>query len=71
MSLRRATVEVKAVESTAVNQSVDRAMLAEREGRWTDAWAIYEQLVRNPHVHASTRLAEFAARADVAIVRRL
>jgi len=57
MSLRRATVEVKAVESTAVNQSVDRAKLAEREGRWTDACAIYEQLVRNPHVHASTRLA--------------
>jgi putative nucleotidyltransferase with HDIG domain len=45
------------VESTAVNESVDRAKLAEREGRWPDACAIYEELVRNPHVHASTRLA--------------
>src|ERR1700674_3729654 len=57
MSLRRSAADSKAVESTAVNESVDRAKLAEREGRWVDACAIYEELVRNPHVHASTRLA--------------
>src|ERR1700686_1496958 len=57
MTLRRSTVEVKAAESPAINASVDRAKLAEREGRWVDACAIYEELVRNPHVHASTRLA--------------
>src|ERR1700693_5558602 len=57
MTIRRATVEVKAVESTAVNETVDRAKLAEREGRWADACVIYEQLGRNPHVHASPRLA--------------
>src|SRR3981081_647209 len=57
MSLRRSAEDSKSVESTAVNESVDRAKLAEREGRWADACAIYEQLVRNPHVHASTRLA--------------
>ena len=57
MNLRRPTVELRAVESTAVNESVDRAKLAEREGCWADACAIYERLVRNPDVHASTRLA--------------
>src|SRR3981081_825787 len=57
MTLRRNTVETKSVESTAVNESVDRAKLAEREGRWADACGIYELLVRNPDVHAGTRRA--------------
>jgi putative nucleotidyltransferase with HDIG domain len=57
MTLRRPATESRSVESTAVNESVDRAKLAEREGRWADACALYEQLVRNPDVHASTRLA--------------
>jgi putative nucleotidyltransferase with HDIG domain len=45
------------VESSAVKESVDRAKRAELEGRWADACVLYEQLVRNPDVHASTRLA--------------
>ncbi|MDB4871176.1 MAG: hypothetical protein JWL97_2180, partial [Gemmatimonadales bacterium] len=32
MNPRRHTVELKAVESTAVTESVERAKLAEREG---------------------------------------
>src|SRR4030081_3733170 len=57
LTLRRNTVETKSVQSTAVNESVDRAKLAEREGRWAAACGTYELLVRNPDVHASTRLA--------------
>lgn len=53
----RPTVELKAVESFAVRESIDRAKRAEREGRWAEACAIYEQLVRDPGAHASTRLA--------------
>ncbi len=54
---RRPTVELQAAESTAVRESIDRAKHAEREGRWADACALYEALVRNPDAHASTRLA--------------
>jgi len=57
MTSRRPATESRSAESTAVKESVDRAKLAEREGRWVDACALYEQLVRNPDVHASTRLA--------------
>jgi putative nucleotidyltransferase with HDIG domain len=57
MTSRSPTTETRSAESTAVSESVDRAKLAEREGRWADACEIYEQLVRNPDVHASTRLA--------------
>ena len=57
MTSRRSPTESRSAESTAVTESVDRAKLAEREGRWVDACAIYEELVRNPDVHASTRLA--------------
>ena len=53
----RPTVELKAVESTTVRESIDLAKKAEREGRWGDACAIYEQLVRDPHTLADTRLA--------------
>ena len=53
----RPTVELKAVESSTVRESIDRAKHAEREGRWADACAIYEQLVRDPAAHAGTRLA--------------
>src|SRR5947208_13935496 len=57
MTNRRPTVELKAVESSAVRESIDRAKHAEREGRWADACAVYEQLVRDPDALANTRLA--------------
>ncbi|MDQ6690630.1 MAG: tetratricopeptide repeat protein, partial [Gemmatimonadota bacterium] len=57
MTHRKPTVELKAVESSAVKDSVERAKLAELEGRWAEACTLYEQLVRNPDVRASTRLA--------------
>jgi putative nucleotidyltransferase with HDIG domain len=57
MTNLRPTIELKAVESSAVRESIDRAKQAEREGRWAEACAIYEQLVRDPAAHATTRLA--------------
>jgi len=57
MTQRKSAVEPLSVESTAVKESIERAKSAGREGRWADACAIYEQLVRNPDAHASTRLA--------------
>jgi putative nucleotidyltransferase with HDIG domain len=57
MTNRRPTVELKAVESSTVRESIDRAKRAEREGRWADACAVYEQLVRDPDALANTRLA--------------
>ena len=57
MTHRSPAVASRSVESTAVKESIDRAKRAEREGRWADACALYEQLVRNPDAHASTRLA--------------
>lgn len=53
----RPTVELKAVESSAVRESIDRAKHAEREGRWAEACSIYEALVRDPIANATTRLA--------------
>ncbi|HJP84743.1 MAG TPA: HD domain-containing phosphohydrolase [Gemmatimonadaceae bacterium] len=53
----RPTVELKAVESSTVREHIDLAKLAEHEGRWADACAIYEQLVRDPAAQAHTRLA--------------
>lgn len=57
MMNRRPTVELKAVESSTVRERIDRAKRAEREGRWPEACAIYEQLVRDPDANAGTRLA--------------
>jgi putative nucleotidyltransferase with HDIG domain len=57
MTHRSPAVVSRSVESTAVKESIDRAKRAEREGRWADACVLYEQLVRNPDAHASTRLA--------------
>jgi len=57
MTNLRPTVELKAVESSAVRESIDRAKQAERDGRWADACAIYESLVRDPDTMAATRLA--------------
>ena len=57
MTNLRPTVELKAVESSAVRDSIDRAKQAERDGRWADACAIYENLVRDPGTLATTRLA--------------
>jgi putative nucleotidyltransferase with HDIG domain len=57
MTDRRPTVEVRAVASPTVKESIDRAKQAEREGRWADACAVYEHLVRNPDADAQTRLA--------------
>jgi len=53
----RHTIELKAVESSVVRENIDRAKKAEREGRWADACAIYETLVRDPNANATTRLA--------------
>ena len=53
----RPTVELRAVESSAVRESIDRAKHAEREGRWAEACAVYEQLVRDPDALSTTRLA--------------
>jgi len=57
MSRSRPTIELKAVESSTVRESIDRAKHAEHDGRWADACAIYEALVRDPAANASTRLA--------------
>ncbi len=57
MTNRRPTVEVRAVESSTVRDSIDRAKQAERDGRWADACAVYESLVRDPDTLATTRLA--------------
>src|SRR6266516_5037476 len=57
MTNRRPTVELKAVESSTIRESIDRAKRAEREGRWADACAVYEQLVRDPGALPNTRLA--------------
>jgi putative nucleotidyltransferase with HDIG domain len=57
MTIRSPTGQQNSVESTAVRESLDRAKRAELEGRWADACVLYEELVRNPDVHASTRLA--------------
>src|SRR5712671_980476 len=54
---RRHTVELRAVESSAVRESIDRAKHAEREGRWAEACAVYEQLARDPDALSTTRLA--------------
>ena len=53
----RPTIELKAVESSTVRENIDLAKKAEREGRWGDACAIYERLVRDPAALAGTRLA--------------
>lgn len=53
----RPTVELKAVESSAVREAIDLAKKAEREARWGDACAIYEKLVRDPSTQSATRLA--------------
>src|SRR5437868_2773285 len=53
----RPTIELKAVESSAIRDHIARAKQAEREGRWADACAVYENLVRDPEANVSTRLA--------------
>jgi putative nucleotidyltransferase with HDIG domain len=57
MTNHRPTIELKAVESSSVRESIDRAKHAEREGRWADACAMYEDLVRDPDTLATTRIA--------------
>src|SRR3954466_1442564 len=53
----RPTIELKAVESSTVRQNIESAKAAEREGRWADACAVYESLVRDPDANPTTRLA--------------
>src|SRR5205814_185097 len=53
----RPTIELKAVESSAIRDHIDRAKQAERDGRWADACEVYENLVRDPEANVSTRLA--------------
>lgn len=57
MTNSRPTIELKAAESPAIKQSIESAKHAEHEGRWGDACAIYERLVRDPEAQANTRLA--------------
>jgi putative nucleotidyltransferase with HDIG domain len=57
MSPRSHTVEIGAVESSAVRECIANAKKAERDGRWADACALYEGLVRDPDAHPPTRLA--------------
>jgi putative nucleotidyltransferase with HDIG domain len=57
MTLRPPTVELPAADSSGVREAIDRAKQAEREGRWADACALYELLVRDPDAHPHTRLA--------------
>jgi putative nucleotidyltransferase with HDIG domain len=57
MTTARPTVEVRAFATDSIRQSIDLAKRAEKEGRWADACAGYEQLVRNPEADAHTRLA--------------
>lgn len=57
MESRGHTIDLNAVESPAVQECIDSAKHAERDGRWSDACAHYERLVRDPDAHAPTRLA--------------
>ncbi|HMG69929.1 MAG TPA: HD domain-containing phosphohydrolase [Gemmatimonadaceae bacterium] len=52
----RSTPRTNEVESSEIKALVDEAKLAEREGRWSDASARYEALVRNPFASDHTRL---------------
>ncbi|HKR09831.1 MAG TPA: HD domain-containing phosphohydrolase, partial [Gemmatimonadaceae bacterium] len=51
------TVKIRATESAEVIAAIDRAKEAERKGRWAEACAIYEALIRNPQTRSDTRLA--------------
>ena len=57
MTNQRPTIELRAVESSAVRESIDRAKNAERDGHWAEACTIYESLVRDPEANSNTRLA--------------
>jgi len=52
----RSTSVSDEVELPEIGALVDEAKLAEREGRWSDASARYEALVRNPFANDYTRL---------------
>ena len=52
----RSTSRESEVETEVIQQIVDEAKLAEREGRWSDASQRYERLVRNPFADDTTRL---------------
>jgi len=56
MTTRR-TVELQAIESPVIKSTIERAKHAERDGRWAEACALYEQLVRDPDANGNTRLA--------------
>jgi putative nucleotidyltransferase with HDIG domain len=53
---RRSTPRQGEVESVEISALVGEAKRAEREGRWSDASARYEALVRNPFANDETRL---------------
>jgi putative nucleotidyltransferase with HDIG domain len=57
MTTRSSTIELKAVESPAIKNAIERAKHAEREGHWAEACALYERLVRDPDAEVNTRLA--------------
>lgn len=51
------TAGVYAAESPAIRALIDEAKAAERDGRWPDASARYESLIREPAAKPHTRLA--------------
>jgi putative nucleotidyltransferase with HDIG domain len=53
----RSTIELKAFASPAIKKSIELAKNAEHEGRWAEACALYESLVRDPEADSHTRLA--------------
>jgi putative nucleotidyltransferase with HDIG domain len=55
--INRSTVQLRAVESPTVKEMIDNAKRAERDGRWADACALYERLVRDAEANPTTRLA--------------
>jgi putative nucleotidyltransferase with HDIG domain len=53
----RSTIELKAFASPAIKNSIELAKRAEHDGRWAEACALYETLVRDPEVDSNMRLA--------------
>ena len=56
MKPHRYTMELGTVDAPAVKERIASAKQAEREGRWADACALYERLVRDPEATPPTRL---------------
>ncbi|MEP6858050.1 MAG: HD domain-containing phosphohydrolase [Gemmatimonadales bacterium] len=53
----RSTIELKAFAPPSIKQKIELAKNAEHEGRWAEACALYESLVRDPAADSNIRLA--------------